>query len=106
MSPPDFRWKIVYHDGTEFSDLDGEPWESPTEGALLLVQPDDVPKIMVNADWYLYRTDLNQWIQCGADGLRDHCVLFGNLISAFRQTLWTHTPDFKALWARAREELG
>lgn len=101
-----WRWKLVYADGSTFTDLDGAPHESPVTGVLFLCQPASEPPILLNADWFMYREDHDEWTQCGSDGMVDHAVLYGHLISAFRKTLWVRSPDFKALWAQAREELG
>ena len=99
------RWRLYYQDGTTFSNEDGDPQDSPPMGVVALLQPGASPEIMVNADWLLYRTDFEEWAECGSDGMEDHAVLWGDRISAFRKTLWIRRPDFEEIWARMRSDL-
>jgi len=100
------KWRLYYEDGSTFSDLDGAPHDSPPWGVVALAQPDIDPPITVNADYYLWRPDLNQWLECGTDGLDDHVCHFGHLIQCVRKTRWITTIDFKRIWAQARTDLG
>jgi hypothetical protein len=60
---------------------------------------------MVNADWLMYRTDFDEWTECGSDGFDDHASHFGHLIACWRKTRWIRTIDFKQIWARVREDV-
>lgn len=103
-----FVWRLYYEDGTTFSDTDGEPYESPVWGCVALAQPhlDGSDKIMVNADYYLWRPDRGEWYQCGVDGLDDHMAHFGHLIQCVRKTRWIPSITFNDVWATARRDCG
>jgi len=102
------QWCIYYEDGSTFSDEDGAPHESPVWGCVALAQPalDSSDKIMVNADYYLWRPDRNLWYQCGVDGLDDHICHFGHLIECVRKTRYIPTIDFREIWKQARIDCG
>jgi len=101
-----FRWRLYYEYGSVFGDSDGAPHESPPWGCVALAQPGIDPPIMVNADYYLWRLDLNQWTQCGTDGLDDHMCHEGHLIQCVRKTRWIPTLDFREIWRQARMDCG
>ena len=99
-----FKWRLYYEDGSTFDDLDGAPHESPPWGAVVLGQPSVDPVVMVNSDYLMYREDLGQWTECGPDGLLDHIVHYGHVISCVRPTRWIPTKRFKDIWKRVRDE--
>lgn len=99
------KWTLYYEDGSTFSDIDGAPHESPPWGVVAVAQPDIEPAVMVNSDWLMYRTDQAAWAECGSDGFHDHATHYGHLIGCWRQTRWIRREDFKAIWARAREDV-
>jgi hypothetical protein len=99
------EWVLVYEDGSAFSNENGTPSESPPWGILSVIQPAQDPPIMVNADWLMYREDYGEWTQCGSDGIEDHAVHFGHLISCFRKTRWTRTPNWREVWKQLHEML-
>jgi hypothetical protein len=98
------RWCIYYEDGSTYSDTDGPPHESPPWGAVVLWQADVHPPVMVNADYLMFRTDLDHWTECGPDGLLDHITHYAHVISCVRPTRWIPTKNFNELWERARKQ--
>jgi hypothetical protein len=68
---PDYQWKLVYYDGTEFTNEDGEPWESPEIGLVLVLQPGLDYDVLRDVNHYLYDTELGRWINCDDRGIWD-----------------------------------
>jgi len=108
----EFRWRLYYEDGSTFSDGDGAPHESPAWGCIVVAQPGEV-LYGANADYFLYREDMQRWCQVGETGVEgrvgvglvDHLTHFGHLISAVRPSRWTPDNDnYKALYMRAYED--
>lgn len=99
------RWRLYYDNGSTFDASDGEPWQSPPWGVVLCIQPHLTgnERLMQNGDVLMYRTDLDKWTQCGHDGLVDHAVHFGHVISCFRVTRWTHGTVHDGHFARTLE---
>lgn len=103
-----FRWRLYYYDGSTFDDHDGEPWESPTEGVVLVGQfeHEKWKDNLNNALAYLYRDDLECWTQVGDEvGLRDHLSLFARHISCVRFGMWWRRDEFMTTMKRARAEV-
>lgn len=104
---PDYTWKLVYHDGSSFTDRDGEPSESPDRPVLFVVEPGKRPNITgINAAWIMWRRDRERWTECGDNGFSAHARVYGHLIGCWRETMWILKPDFEKIWRMAREELG
>lgn len=100
-------WCLYFWDGTTFTSDDGGPCDSPQNFALCVTQPKlERDKIIVGADWLMWRSDLVRWTQSGADGIGDQLILFGGRISCFRKGLWLPTEDWRPLWERARRDIG
>jgi hypothetical protein len=101
-----FKWRLYYADGSTFSDTDGAPHDSPPWGVVVVSQPgatDNVDRVLMNGDRFMYRTDLDRWHEVGRDGLDDHLSHFGHLVGCYRVGRWI--PDrqaFKAIVARAQ----
>jgi hypothetical protein len=113
---PDWTWKLVFFDDTEWTDRDGPPEMSPVKPVWFAVQPGKDPEIVgLNADWLLWRRDLSEWSVCGADGFADHAQWVGHLIGCWRKTWWGPLKEFHRVrereakvlegWARGRKEL-
>jgi hypothetical protein len=103
-----FVWRLYYYNGDVFSDKDGEPWESPTEGVVVVGQFEHVKANdnLNNALAYLHRSDLNCWLPVGdAEGLRDHLSLFVRHIDCVRYGLWWRRDEFRKQQLRARAEV-
>ena len=98
------RWIVFYDDGTVFSNRNGDPWNAPAVGALILLQ------INAAGNWVMYERDHcycwgwrepNEWVPCDARGFEDYImhhrktplkVLFGR---------WTSDANFKRIHRRA-----
>lgn len=104
------KWRLYYDDGSTFSDLEGEPWESPLWGVIGVIQPPVRHRtaggiVGKNGDYLLYRQDLGLWHLIGASGLQDHLAHFAHLITCVRVTRWMpEDKEFGALWERMRED--
>jgi len=98
---PKYKWKLKYEDGTEFSDLDGHPKESPQYGAFLLAQPGmDGQDLLASRDYYIYREDLGHWMECDIAGLLDQLTNHADVITCFRVTrqIW-NSKEFRDRYA-------
>lgn len=99
-------WRIYYTDGSTFSSDDGEPWESPSWGAALVVQPEVVgmDTLYYGNPFFLHRTDLDQWFNVDDTGLIDQFAHFAHVIDCVRPSRWMPTVEWKELMRRAAEE--
>jgi hypothetical protein len=81
------KFLMVYEDGGLW---EGEPHLSPEYDCIGILQPEaPAPeRELLNGDYYLYRTDLERWTECGHSGLERHLVRFAHVISAVRPGFW------------------
>lgn len=65
-------WKIYYHDGSTFSDQDGEPSAAPADGIQVIVQADGVVgrSVIDGKDFYVF--DGERWVGMDEDGMKTH----------------------------------
>ena len=83
--PPTYHWKAWYEDGREFTDQDCEPWELPPLGLVFITQPSpDDYDILRDRNHYLYREDIQRWINCDDAGLWDQLTTRVKDFSAYR----------------------
>lgn len=101
-------WRIYYGDGATFSSDEGEPWESPEWGAVLIAQPEaeNINVLSLNQPYFVHRADLDLWYCSDYPGLMDQLVHFAHAIDCVRIGRWAPPADWKAIAARAREEVG
>jgi hypothetical protein len=99
---PDYRWKLVYFDGwaedgsarlLEFTDADGEPWESPEIGLILVLQPGFVYDILRDVNNYLYDEELGRWVNFDDRGFFDQLTRNIRHYSCFRNGWWIPDRD-------------
>ena len=66
MQNPEVRWRIYYADRSTFSNLDGEPWQAPATGVIVIAQrnplPNENPYIQHMTDYYCWLGDC--WLGC------------------------------------------
>lgn len=59
-------WRVYYADGTTFSSLDGEPWQAPATGVIVIVQRNPLkgenPYIQHMTDYYVWLG--SYWLGC------------------------------------------
>ena len=114
-------WKIFYDDGSTFSSDDGNAWEAPAVGVLVLMQVDSEGKrvLYCKDDYYCWEWRYpNEWVPCNEDGKNDYlhhhrgpkAVLFGrwtsnaNMASIQAKVEQTIGDKFKAVWLEANRE--
>ena len=86
FTPPTWRWRLSYEDGRTFSNEDGEPWESPYLGVMLLDQPGHDEDILATSDYLIFRSDVGRWMEVDISGLFDQLTTYGRFITCFRRT--------------------
>lgn len=113
---PPYRWKLVYEDETEFTDLDGEPWESPPLGVIICLQPGPYEDMihgemvqggMLRGKWaVLYRRDAGRWMPVDEFGLIDQTMRHGweGLVCRPGVTM-PDRGEFKAIWQPYLDEV-
>lgn len=99
-----WRWCVYYEDGTTFTDLDGEPWESPRWGAVAVAQR-AMPVFrdkLIDGPVFLYREDWGCWMETEDkdDQLSEYC----NVISAYRKGRYMRNDKFREIWERVNED--
>jgi hypothetical protein len=105
FTPPTYRWKLWYADGTTFSDKDGEPWESPVQGVVAVTQPGVVGKdILWNESHYLHHAN-GEWSAHDLLGLVDQTTSQINSLDCHRQGWDMPTRPFKDIVNRALREI-
>ena len=73
-------WRIYYDDGVTFGSSQGAPSDAPGYGVQCIAQPNET---LVDGHWYLYRSDLGQWIPIHTlDGLLDQFVTYCRQLDA------------------------
>ena len=110
FTPPAYAWKLVYEDGSEFTNLDGEPWESPPWGVIFVVQPGRFEDMLrgkgLGKGYYYFRSDYGRWCFCDDVGMYDQLSHYAHVITAWR--FGRNMPDraeFKAKWRPYLEEV-
>ena len=100
-------WRIYYGDGSTFSSADGEPQESPAWGAVLVTQPavKGMDTLLLNDPFFVHRADRALWLTCDYPGLMDQLAHYAHAIDCVRVGRWAEPGDWKAIAARAREEV-
>ena len=98
-------WRLYYDDGSSFGETDGAPHESPPWGAIAVARPGRI-LAGVNCDFFVYREDLEAWLEVGSSGLVDHLAHFANLITCVRPGRWVPDDEFKDLVRRIRKDWG
>jgi hypothetical protein len=101
MIIPNYRWKLVYYDGTEFTDLDGEPWESPEIGLVLVLQPGQKYDILRDVNNYLYDEEFGCWVNFDDRGLFDQLTRDIRRYSCYRNGWWV---PVKEEWTKIRDK--
>ena len=80
------KWRIYYEDNSTFSNTDGEPWDAPTSGVLVVgCDNDEVGRVLVyGQSYYFWWEEHKQWWAGNIIGLFDYLnrpgprkVLFG-----------------------------
>ena len=111
-------WRIWYEGGSSFSDLDGDPWDSPGWGVLVIMNrdPDSGRRAQSMSDFYLWRWDLGRWVGADFVGLLDYlahykgpcCVRMGRTVpnTEFQRVLELAEadPEFPIRSARQGDE--
>lgn len=98
-------WRLYYDDGAEFGEADGPPFESPPWGCIAIGRPGRI-LFGVNSDFFLYRSDLEDWVEVGDSGLVDHLAHFAHLITCVRPGRWIPDEEFKEFVRRVRGDWG
>ena len=105
-----YRWKLVYEDGSEFTDLDGEPWESKPWGVIFVLQPGPHEDFMRakggGRGYYYYRSDYGRWCACDEVGMFDQMAHYSHVIPCWR--FGRNMPDrgeFKKIWMPYMDEV-
>lgn len=91
----DVRWRILYDDGSVFSDTDGLPVAAPAWGVEAIWQASPHTPLY-NKDYYLWREDYDCWIEVDLVGLVDHLVTAAPQITAVKVGRTVPTPTWKA----------
>jgi len=110
------RWKIIYGDGTTYSDLDGDPFYAPPTGVQVIVQHSDSVgrNLLNNHDYYWFEN--GRWFGGDLAGLLlymiDHKgpqkVILGKFVpdeafhAAMKQAI--EDPDFLPKSAKNTED--
>ena len=74
------RWIVVYRDGTEFSNADGEPQDAPGSGVIAVVQEDPRVGHYVHhrKDWFVFDiAEFDGWYNVDLIGLHDYLATPG-----------------------------
>lgn len=104
--PPTYRWKIWYEDGSAFSSDDGEPWESPPLGVVVIAQPRHDTDILIDRTHYIYREDENCWAVHDLLGLADQLLTRARHISCYRiGRMMASRSAFRKIWREAVVEV-
>jgi len=99
--PPTYDWKLWYEDGSMFSSTDGQPWESPELGLVLVTQPDMDYDILRDVNHYLYREDIQRWVNFDNVGLFDQLTARINEFSCYRLGRWI---PVRSEWLKIRDK--
>lgn len=64
------NWRIYYHDGSTFSNEDGEPSQAPADGIEVIVQVDARAgrSVIEGKDFYIF--DGAKWVGMDGDGMK------------------------------------
>lgn len=98
-------WTLYYEDGTWFSSIDGEPYQSPVWGAVMVTQYDREPRACQNDPFLIHRTDQDQWYGCDHAGLLDQLSHFSHVIDCVRVGRWMPSENYRQVRSQANEEL-
>lgn len=100
------KWTLWYSDGSTFTSQEGKPEDSPPWGVVLITQEvENMDMLAYQKDYFLYRTDWEQWIEVDNFGLMDHMIHNAHNISCVRGGRWMPTNEWKALQKRAAVDL-
>ncbi len=98
------KWAIFYDNGEIFTSNDGEAWDAPAVGVLVLMQVDSEGKRVLYSkdDYYCWGwRSPNDWVACNEDGKNDYlyhhrgpkAILFGR---------WTTNLNFHKIEEKAK----
>jgi hypothetical protein len=78
------RWRLYYDDGSTYDNGCGLPEDAPKYGALVVgqVSRTDGWRTHRGGDFFVYRSDLDQWLPADIHGLVDHCLFFCRQVRA------------------------
>lgn len=103
----EFRWRLYYADGSEYSDTDGLAQASPGIGLVCIAQPcaqGEWYTVLTNGDHYLYREDRGYWTGHDLPGTLAELVDDAHNISCVRAGKYVTKPVFHDCWAKARTD--
>lgn len=101
FTPPTYAWQLTYENGDTFSSEEGEPWESPVAGVVLLAQPGKDQDILASRDHLIYREDAGRWMEVDLAGFLDQQATYGRFITCSRVTRQMPSrTEFRALYSR------
>lgn len=93
-----WKWKLVYEDETTFSDLDGSAIESPTWGALFVLQPGVMADTEGVGDYaLLHFSDKDRWMGVDEVGFLDRIAHAVHRVDAVRFGRKVWTDEWKKL---------
>ena len=77
-----YDWVIFYHDGSEYSSLDGSPWDAPRTGVLAIFVKDERERPdgrgyypVYHQDYYTFHACGESWASHNLIGLADYLVM-------------------------------
>lgn len=97
------KWMIFYDDGTVFTSDNGQPYNAPPSGALILIQED------ADGKWVIYQKDAayvwgwrskDEWVPVDQIGIIDY-LLNHRDVKAILFGRWTSNENFDEIWEKA-----
>ncbi len=96
------EWVIFYAGGSQYSNLDGLPHESPVNGAVAVAMVHPAVGFEVR-DGYCFIFKGGRWWSCDMFGMIDQFSHFSHEIQAFRLGRWTTDQEYSEIMQKARE---
>lgn len=99
------KYRLYYVWGT-YSDEDGEPFESPPWGVVVVAQPfaEQHDWVLQNGHAYFYWPAIGEWSEVENEvGERDQLASYAHAIQVVRYGRWIDRPTFSQIQKAAQE---
>jgi hypothetical protein len=106
--PGPWTWRLYLADGTTYDSNDGRPQDSPSAPRVVAIaqrHADTPSAVLVNGSVYIYHLDYGIWLDHDWPGAFAEARERAHRITAWREGAYLPASEFKAIWAKAREDL-
>jgi hypothetical protein len=99
-------WTLYYENGTKFTNLEGDPQDSPPFGVVFVTQPGLNSRDLIwGVNYLIFRRDLGYWTGHDQIGLFDQLAHFAHLIDSVRPGREMDTDKLKKMIQTATLEM-